>query len=157
MRGFTVLSINVVAISMCNVRKIASLYLPNAPTNTLDYIKTFCVVSGFAQQNNRLWHVHQHKANTLIYTRWQHLMDIIHQSGMGRGGSTLPPEQLSRISPTHFCNVDLMKLFQKGPVVGLFLNEHLHLINRWQHCHSQTSKKIFHCYYGYTFHRHKGY
>ena len=86
MRGFTVLSITVVAISMCNVRKIASLYLPNAPTNTLDYIKTFCVVSGFALQNNRLWHVHQNKANTLIYTRWQYLMDIIHQSGMGRGG-----------------------------------------------------------------------
>ena len=26
-------------------------------------------------------------------------MDTIHQSGMGRGGSTLPPDQLSRISP----------------------------------------------------------
>ena len=50
-----VLSITVVAISMCNVRKIASLYLSNTPTITLDYIKTFFVVSGFAKQNNQLW------------------------------------------------------------------------------------------------------
>ena len=27
-------------------------------------------------------------------------MDTIHQSGMGRGGSTLPPDEHSRISPT---------------------------------------------------------
>ena len=27
-------------------------------------------------------------------------MDTIHQSGMGRGGWTLPPDQLSRISPS---------------------------------------------------------
>ena len=36
-----VLSITVVAISMCNVGKIASLYLSNTPTITLDYIKRF--------------------------------------------------------------------------------------------------------------------
>ena len=85
---------------MCNVRKIASLYLSNTPTITLDYIKTFL---SLAVSRSRITDcgAHQIKANTLIYTRWQHLMDTIHQSGMGRGGSTLPPDQLSRISPTH--------------------------------------------------------
>ena len=54
-RAICVLSITVVAISMCNVRKIALLYLSNNPTITLDYIKTFFVIRGLAQQNSRLW------------------------------------------------------------------------------------------------------
>ena len=51
-RAICVLSITVVAISMCNVRKIASLYLSNTPTITLDNIKTGFFVSGLAQQNS---------------------------------------------------------------------------------------------------------
>ena len=42
-------------------------------------------------------------------------MDTIHQSGMGMGGSTLPPDQLSRISPTAITGMD--NLFVHQPLV----------------------------------------
>ena len=66
-RAICVLSITVVAISMYNVRKIASLYLSNTPTITLDYIKAFFVVSGFANQNNQLWRTSKQSQYIIIH------------------------------------------------------------------------------------------
>ena len=49
-------------------------------------------------------------------------MDTIHQSGMERGGSTLPPDQLSRISPTHVFVTALRKANTRATIGRHYVN-----------------------------------